>query len=108
MRFDTNIQVKVRDAYAARHEPEAARALARIYWASMITLFSCAATLSILYGAWEFFRSPVQDANTITVRPQVAFTKAQLDGTLKGFDGRADRFQQKLTEPITAKDPSTP
>ena len=106
MRFDTDIQIKIKDAYAARHEPEAARILARTYWALIVIICALAASVVIAYGVWEFFRGPTAETSSVTVRPQTLFTKTQLDATLKGFDDRASRFQSRLTAPVPVKDPS--
>lgn len=106
MRFDTNIQVKLKDAYAARHEPEAIRLLARMYWAFLIVAFTLTVLVVIAYGVWEFFRMPRTDESLSGVRPQVAFTRAQLQQLLEKFDARAERFQERMTAPAAAKDPS--
>jgi hypothetical protein len=106
MRFDTDIQVKLRDAYAARHEPEAIRILARIYWAFLIVLFSIVVITAVAYGVWEFFRTPTPDAGLSGVRPQTAFTRAQLQELLEKFDARAEKFEEHMTAPVGAKDPS--
>jgi hypothetical protein len=106
MRFDPSIQIKVRDAYAARHEPEAQRILAQAYWAFLIVVFILSIVVTISFGIWEFFRMPVADEGASGVRPQVAFTKAQLQGILEKFDARADQFQERMTAPVTVRDPS--
>ncbi|OGG58576.1 hypothetical protein A2765_02525 [Candidatus Kaiserbacteria bacterium RIFCSPHIGHO2_01_FULL_56_24] len=106
MRFDTNIQLKLRDAYAARHEPEAARFLARVYWAFLIVTLAMVVVLSILYGVWEFMQAPQRDESVTGLHAQQVFTRAQLDTVLQGFDARAARFQTRMTAPVSAKDPS--
>lgn len=106
MRFDTDMKMKFKDAYASRHEPEAARVLARTYWASIITIFVLVASTSVAYGVWEFFQGSSLDTSANVVRPKASFTKAQLDTILTGFDGRAARFQSRLTAPVPIKDPS--
>ncbi|OHB18799.1 MAG: hypothetical protein A2854_02955 [Parcubacteria group bacterium RIFCSPHIGHO2_01_FULL_56_18] len=106
MRFDTDIQVKLKDAYAARHEPEAIRLLARAYWAFLILGLTFTVITVISYGVWEFFRMPTVDAGTSGMRPQTAFTRAQLQELLDKFDARAEKFQERMTAPVSAKDPS--
>lgn len=106
MRFDTSLRIKVRDAYAARHEPEAQRVLAQAYWSFLILGFAVAVSAGIAYGVWEFFRTPSADEGLAGVRPQAAFSKAQLQELLEKFDLRADRFQERLTAPVTVRDPS--
>jgi hypothetical protein len=106
MRFDTDLQVKLRDAYAARHEPEAIRVLARFYWAFLIVVFTVLVIASVAFGIWEFFRMPTMDGGLGGVRPQSAFTKAQLQELLEKFDARAEKFQDRMTAPVLTKDPS--
>jgi|GEM_PF-1469956 len=106
MRFDTDIQVKLKDAYAARHEPEAIRLLARMYWAFLIVGLSLTVVTVISYGIWEFFRMPVVDAGISGMRPQAAFTRAQLQELLEKFDARAAKFEERMTAPVSARDPS--
>jgi hypothetical protein len=106
MRFDTNIQVKLKDAYAARHEPEAARFLARAYWAFLIVMLALMVIGSIVYGAWEFMQAPQHDESGSGLHAQQIFTRVQLEGVLDGFDARAARFQTRMTVPVNAKDPS--
>jgi hypothetical protein len=106
MRFDTDIQVKLKDAYAARHEPEAIRLLARMYWSFLIVGLALTVTTAIAFGVWEFFRMPAPDSGTSGMRPQTAFTRAQLQELLEKFDARAARFEERMTAPVSAKDPS--
>lgn len=106
MRFDTSLQIKIRDAYAARHEPEALRILARTYWAFLIVGFILTVLIAISFGVWEFFRMPTTDESLSRVRPQTAFTKAQLQGLLDKFDARATKFQERMTAPVQTRDPS--
>ncbi len=106
MKFDTNIQMKIQDAYAARHEPEAQRLLARAFWAFLVVTFGVVASMGIAYGVWQFLLVPQHNDTTVGVRPQTIFTRAELEATLKSFDERAARFQTRMTAPVSAKDPS--
>lgn len=106
MRFDANIQVKLKDAYAARHEPEAMRFLARVYWAFLIVTLALIVVLSIAYGVWEFMQAPQRDESASGLHAQQVFTRTQLETVLDGFDARAARFQARMTVPVSAKDPS--
>lgn len=98
--------MKVRDAYVARHEPEAVRLLARIYWAFLITMFAFVTSTTIVFGVWEFFRMPSINAGLSGVRPQTAFTKVQLQEFLEKFDARAAAFEERMTAPVPVRDPS--
>lgn len=104
MRFDSTLPVRLRDAYAARHEPEALRVLARALWAFCTTLFLVTLMVSIAYGAWEFSRMP-RASEEEGVRAQTGFTRAQIQGLLDTFDTRAETFDERLRTP-PARDPS--
>lgn len=106
MRFDAAIKVKVRDAYAARHEPEAQRVLAQTYWAFLIVGFALSVGVAISFGMFEFWRMPSTDESLSGVSPQAAFTKTQLEELLLKFDARSNVFQERLTAPVTVRDPS--
>lgn len=106
MRFHTNFQMNVRDALAARHEPEAQYFLASIYWNALVTTFVGIVIVSLGFGAWEFFWTPMSTETVVNARPQAVFTRVQLQQTLEGFDARAERFDERMLVPISGKDPS--
>lgn len=105
MRFDT-IHVNIKDAYAARHEPEALRLIARTYWATLVIGLLIVVISTIGYGVWEFFRTPSPDESISGVRPQSAFTRTQLQELLQQFDARGTSFEESMKAPVTTKDPS--
>lgn len=104
MRFDTTLPVRLRDAYAARHEPEAQRVLARVVWAFCTTLFCVSLCVSVAYGAWEFSRMPRGEGES-AVRAQTGFTREQIESLLETFDARAEEFDARLRAPAL-RDPS--
>ncbi len=104
MRFDTKLPVRLRDAYARRHEPEAEHVLARAFWAFCTSLFLVAFVAGVIYGAWEFSRMP-RPSDGGNVRGQTGFTRAQIQGLLDAFDARAETFNARLGAP-PARDPS--
>lgn len=97
--------MRLKDAYAARHEPEALRILAQGYWAFLLTFSSICAVCAIAYGTWEFFRLPERD-ESLSVRPRQAFTKSDLQALLKKYDERAAAFEARRIAPVSVKDPS--
>lgn len=105
MRFDTHIPVKLRDAYQARHEPEAQQLFARVYWAILIVIFVIGTIASLSWGAREFLHKPQGDAG-LDVRPQSIFSRAELMTVIQGFEARSQRFETRLKAPVTIKDPS--
>ncbi len=104
MRFVTT-HVRIRDAFAARHEPEAIRFLARIYWTVLIVVCAIVSVCAIAYGVWEFFRLP-RLAENANMRAQPAFTKADVQSLLKAYEARGTKFETRLRETIPVKDPS--
>lgn len=106
MRFGSHIPIRIKDAFAARHEPEARTALARLFWVICVCIGIVFLLLSIAYGTWEFFRSNAQRGGSIDVRPQIQVTKAQLQELLGKFDQRRVRFEERLEAKGVAKDPA--
>ncbi|OGG72828.1 hypothetical protein A3A38_02565 [Candidatus Kaiserbacteria bacterium RIFCSPLOWO2_01_FULL_53_17] len=106
MRFETDFQMKVRDALAARDEPEAQHLLASVYWSMLVSLFAIIVAASVAYGLWEFVWAPADDEMIVSARPQAAFTRTELQKTLQGFDERQERFDERMVAPVSVKDPS--
>lgn len=106
MRFDSDISVKIKDAYSARHEPEAVRLLARAYWTFLVLVCAVLVTSGVVYGVWEFVRTPAEPESSVSVRSATTFTKGDLQELLKGFGDRALRFEERMKAPVSVTDPS--
>jgi hypothetical protein len=107
MRFDTNFTVKLKDAYTARHEPEAARVLGEYAWMVMLGLISLAIVGSIAYGAREFFRPLSEEVeSSVSVGARKGVTKTELVNILDALDARATEYELRRTAPVPVKDPS--
>ena len=107
MRFDTNIQVKIRDAYRARHEPEAERILGQFYWAVLISFFAMSVVASIGYGVWEFMRpeSAIPESSA-SLGAKKTLTRPDLQKVLEAFDQRATKYENRRIAPVLVRDPS--
>jgi len=106
MKFDP-VPMKIRDAYAARHEPEAEHVLATWYWAVCIVVLALTILGGVGYGAWEFFKPAGEQVEaSVTVGTRKTISRADLQKVLEAFDARAARFETKLRAPASAKDPS--
>ena len=105
MRLNKNFEIQIKDAFAARSEPEGERLLARFYWAILISFLTFVMVISVAYGAWEFMQTPRADILS-GVQPTSALNRADIEKVLQGFDDRAKRFQDRLVAPIGVKDPS--
>ena len=108
MRFDIGVTVKIRDAYAARHEPEAERVLATFYWAFLVTVFSLVVAGAVGLGVWEYLRPLTADGSgsTVSAGAHKALTKSDIQNVLEGLDARAQSFEARRTAPILVRDPS--
>ena len=105
MRFDQNIRIKFGSLYVSRHEPEAYAMLARMYWAVLICFAALLMILGITYGTWEFL-TPLPEAASSGVRPQLTVSKAQLEKILQGFEERSKAYDAHRRAPASIKDPS--
>lgn len=107
MRFSTNFTVKIHDAYAARHEPEAARVLGEFAWVCMAGLLTLTLLGSILFGVREFLRPLSLEAeSSVSVGARKGVTKVELVKILEAFDTRAKEYESRRTAPVPVKDPS--
>ena len=108
MRFDLGVPVKIRDAYAARHEPEAERVLATFYWAFLVTLFSLCVVGALALGVWEFMRPLTGDGSgsSVNASGRKTLTKSDFQKVLEGLDARAKSFETRHTAPVLVRDPS--
>ncbi len=107
MRFDSNVSLKLKDAYHARHEPEAERFLGRVYWAFLIILLALTICGSLGFGVWEFIKPiAVIPEDAVNTRARKVLTKMDLQKILQAFDERAEEYESRKTAPLPVKDPS--
>ena len=107
MRFNTSASVKLRDAFRARAEPEAARIVGSAYWAFLLSTLTLLICGGIAFGAWQFFQLPPEDGGAqATQGTKKIFTKASLQKALQVFDERAREYDRRKTAPVPLKDPS--
>ncbi len=107
MRFDTQVSIKIKDAYAARSEPEAVRFLGSVYWALIGSVFTLVVVGSIAFGVWEFLQPLTSDSDTVVGgHAQKSLTKSDLETVLDGFDARATKYNSRKTAPVLVRDPS--
>ena len=107
MRFDTTVSIKIKDAYAARHEPEAQRFLGGAFWSLLILVFSLVVLGSISFGVWEFLQPLTVASDTVVGGGKAkTVTKGDLEKILDGFDARATKYNSRKTAPVLVRDPS--
>lgn len=107
MRFQTDVTVKIRDAFAARHEPEAARVLGEFFWAFVVCFLGIVVAGSVAFGVWEFLKPLSEETeSSVSVAARKGVTRAELVKILEAFDARAKEYQSRRTAPVPVKDPS--
>jgi len=107
MRIDHNLHIRIRDAYAASHEPEAVHMLGRIYWALLISLLALMVIGSVSYGVWQFLQPLEADVEpSVTVGARKGLNRAEIQKVLEGFDVRSSMYENRRVAPIPVKDPS--
>ncbi len=107
MRFDTDVSIKIRDAYASRHEPEAAHYLAGFFWTFMVMVTFVVMFSGVAYGAWEFLQ-PLRPsaAESVSVPQKKVFSTSELQKMLETLGNRAQQYQNAKIAPVPVKDPS--
>lgn len=107
MRFQTDVTVKIKDAFAARHEPEAARVLGEFFWAFLVCLLVLIAVGSIAFGTREFLKPLSEEVeSSVSASARKGVTRAELVKLLEAFDERAKEYDARRTAPVSVKDPS--
>ena len=103
-----DILARLKAIYQNRNEPERLRALARLYWHSMLLIMFSALVAIAIYGAYalsQTFEIVGEQGSDGKTAPQT-FTHAQLSEVLIGFAARQSNFDAlKKTGPQIA-DPS--
>ena len=109
MKFLNNILARLRDAYAARYEPEGLRPLADTYWRSVLAIAFVVAVLAVLYGVWDLadVLNGLSASADAPVTPAPALDRSKLEATLNGFQARDTQFNSLETNPSQViSDPS--
>lgn len=103
-----NIRGRARDMLAAQNEPENLRILAEIFWRLLLFCMLLGVIAVIGYGSWEFF-GVLGNLNSIdgtSVQPHAALDRVQLEGTVSGFQSRAQALQSSQADITSIPDPS--
>lgn len=108
MRFNSSASLRLKDAYYARVEPEAARVIGVFYWSALICTAFVLIVGSTVYGLWEFMQPQLggQAETNVVIPPKKTFTKASIQKVLQGVEARAERYELQKKAPIPVRDPS--
>ena len=107
MRFETDTTIRIKDAYAARHEPEGARVLCEFVWAILVLLLVLMILGGIGFGIWQFTRPLAGDVeSSVSVGAHKSVTRSELQKILEGFGARAEKYEKRRTAPVGVKDPA--
>lgn len=107
MRFQTETTVKIKDAFAARHEPEAVRVLGEFFWAFLVCLLVLITIGSIAFGIREFLKPLSEEVeSSVSAGARKGVTRAELVKILEAFDVRAKDYDARRTAPVPVRDPS--
>jgi len=100
--------LNVREAYASRTEPEAARFLALSLWRMIIVLAIVSIGGSILWGMWSLFSTlaALEPSATVPRIVKPPIDRSALVQTVSGLSQRGERFQKLKDTPVTISDPS--
>ena len=109
MKSSTDILNKIRDAYAARYEPEGLRPLSDIYWRGLLLLAFLVLVCVFLYGTWGLVRvlNGLSAGADTSAPPPPPLSRAALSKTIRDFELRRAQFETLQTNPsATIPDPS--
>ncbi len=101
------VPMSIREAYRARHEPEAQRLLGTFYWTMLIFFLALFVMGGVGYGVWEFKRPLTEGAEeSVSVGTKKVITKIEIEKMLQAFEARATMYESRLKAPSPIKDPS--
>lgn len=97
---------KIREAYAARRDPEGVRALLRLYWHVILMFALSAIILGIMYGTWELSLTlgALSDTSTSESKQTPMLDRQQLEQVLGAFSTKEGASKEMST--TTSSDPS--
>lgn len=99
------------DMYADRDRPESRRALADLFWRTLLAAVFLTVVLAIAYGIFTL-SSILHDASVSgavgaeSSQPIPSFNRAQLQETLDGFRARQGKFEALKASAPSVSDPS--
>ncbi len=106
MRFDTTVTIKLKDAFAARSEPEAVRILATFYWAVLIMFLVAVALVSIVVGFEELMTPLTQAPVSSVAGTRKSLSRDDIVNVLHGFEARGKSYEVRKSAPLSVHDPS--
>ena len=109
MKFGSTLWKDLPEMLRAGYEPEYTRALASLYWRTLLVLAFIVVVLVFLYSTWGLLRvlDNLSSALDTSAPPPPALNRAELNATIRAFEMRKTQFEQlKANPPLTIPDPS--
>lgn len=101
------VPMSIREAYRARHEPEAQRVLGTFYWTILVILLILMVGGGLGYGAWQFKQPLVEGTEeSVSVSAKKVITRTEIEKVLQAFEARSSKYDERLNAPPPVKDPS--
>lgn len=91
-----HIKARISDLYAFRYEPEHVRAIANLYWRSVVITAFCAALLVSAFAVFEYRRAAgiiAGSAEPVAVSVP-SITREALQSALSDFESRKAKFER--------------
>jgi hypothetical protein len=104
-----DIPTRMRDAYAARFEPEGQRSLAYLYWRSLLVLTGVLLVLAVAWGLWNLFDvfTLLASEPDTSPLPKAALDRSALMNVVQGFEARQVQWNELTGSPASSiSDPS--
>jgi len=105
----TDIGKNLGELYSSRQEPAGIRALAELYWRTLLVCAALVVVLALVWGLWQLFAvfavlSSVPDTSPL---PPAVLNRAKLQGIVQEFGARESEYQTLQSNPPAAlPDPS--
>lgn len=107
MQLQNEVTMKIKDAFASRHEPESAKVLGEVFWVFLVSILILATVGGIAVGVREFLTPHTQvEEESVSVGSRKTITKTEIVKILEMFDVRAQEYETRRVAPVSARDPS--
>src|SRR3990167_6497440 len=103
-----HILIRVRDTWAGRDEPEHMRALAEMYWLTILALSGLVVLFAALYGGIKFFAAlePGETGSAVASQNRTLLDRGALKAVVEGFARRDAEYESLKTVRPSIADPS--
>ncbi len=97
-RMSLFVFTELKNAYAARHEPEQYVSFARTFWSILLAVTAALIVACVAFGAWQFIFLKGEVSDVPPPAGITGFNKEQLRLIVTAFENRQSEFETLMSE----------